>query len=469
MTPLDFFYVIFSFIQNQCNRCRRKTHLTEHVQKSQTLIEDITSSSIVPDEEKKPDIKVEDDIFTSVDFTKKCVYLNSGEINDLLTQNKSKLEIAKDIQDKVFYFSRLERFPVYGIRNVIRKELDAIFEQDNDELILAILNVLDWELSMPYYVKHFYRCNTLYYKLLSARPILQRIPIYYETLHEETGKFRCVYKDVKDFFLERGRDESESVNVRADCLDALVNFCSEIKQEANKAIEDMGQLYIENKEKTIYTNAQNVHSKGIQDSAIASLKNLASYHHPDANLDQIYELILVKLCDNIEKREKVIKSLKRIVMDSTKINALSISQILSIVWKEIERQRKHKEELENRLIEELYEADDTCTSGFFTRFINVLVGYSPLVKIEIYPEEDAEVKIVALIKNELNGMSTLDKERLTVEILDKDPDPSSFRNQLKSQTKKIIEENENIKELKETVGEEKLNEIIEKKLEAFFG
>jgi len=157
-------------------------------------------------------------------------------------------------------------------------------------------------------------------------------------------------------------------------------------------------------------------------------------------------LILVKLCDNIEKRKKVIKSLKRIVMDSTKINALSISQILSIVWKEIERQRKHKEELENRLIEELYEADDTCTSGFFTRFINVLVGYSPLVKIEIYPEEDAEVKIVALIKNELNGMSTLDKERLTVEILDKDPDPSSFRNQLKSQTKKIIEENNNIKE-----------------------
>ena len=66
-------------------------------------------------------------------------------------------------------------------------------------------------------------------------------------------------------------------------------------------------------------------------------------------------------------------------------------------------------------------------------------------------------------------MSTLEKERLTVEILDKDPDPSSFRNQLKSQTKKIIEENNNIKELKETVGEEKLNEIIEKKLDAFFG
>lgn len=467
MTPFDIFYLILSFVKNQCDRCRRKTR----IQTSETLIEDITTEEKqqVIEEEKKPEINVEDDIFTSVDFTKKCVYLNSEEINDLLAQNKSKLEIAKDIEEKVFYFSRLERFPVYGIRNVIRKELDTIFEEDNDELILAILNVLEWELSMPYYVKHFYRCKTLYYKLLSARPILQRIPIYYETLHEETGKFRCVYKDVKDFFLERGRDQSESVNVRADCLDALVNFCSDSKQEANKAIEDMGQLYTDNKEKTIYTNSQNIHSKGIQDSAIASLKNLASYYHPEANLDQIYELILVKLCDNIEKREKVIKSLKRIVMDSTKINALSISQILSIVWKEIERQRKYKEELENRLIEELYEADDTCTSGFFTRFINVLVGYSPLVKIQIYPEEDAEVKIVALIKNELNGMSTLEKERLTVEILDKDPDPSSFRNQLKSQTKKIIEENNNIKELKETVGEEKLNEIIEKKLDAFFG
>lgn len=464
MSPFEMFYSILSFIQSQFNRCRRiRTTQQQTIQKSQTLIEDLI------EEEKKPEITVEDDIFTSVDFTKKCVYFNSDEINGLLSQNKTKLEIAKDIQDKVFYFSRLERFPVYGIKNVIRKELDTIFEQDNDELILAVLNVLDWELSMPYYIKHFYKCTTLYYKLLSARPILQKVPIYYEFYHEQTKKFRCVYKDVKEFFLERGRDEIESINVRADCLDALLNFCSETKQEANKAIEEMGQLYIENKEKTIYTNSQNVHSKGIQDSAIASLKNLASYHHPDANLDQIYELILVKLCDNIEKREKVIKSLKRIVMDSTKINALSINQILSIVWKEIERQKKHKEELENRLIEELYEADDTCTSGFFTRFINVLVGYSPLVKIEIYPEEDAEVKIIGIIKNQLNGMSILEKERLTVEILDKDPDPNSFRNKLKSETKTIIQENKNIKELIETLGEEKLNGIIENKLDAFFG
>lgn len=473
------FVSMISFIKFLTSFCKRQqiSKITT-ISDINDVIEDITESNEnteekkenVEQKEEEKKVTVEDDIFTSVDFTKKCIYYNSSQISELLDQNKDKLELAKDINDKVFYFSRMERFPIYGIKKIIKKELDKIVESENhDELLLAILNALDWELTMPYYIDHFYRCNILYYKLISARPILQKIPIYYTTKHPITGQERCVYRDVKEFFLERGKDEKESVNIRADCLDALFSFCCETKEDVKKVIDDMGNLYTENKEQTIYTNAQNVHSKGIQITAIASLKNLAYYHSPDANLDELYVVILKKLCDNNEKRDKVIKALKRVLIDPTRINALSISQIISLVWKEIERQTKYRDELENRLIEELYEADETCSSGFFTRLINVLTGFSPLVKINIYPEEEAVVKITGFIKKKLSMLQTLDKERLILEITDCDPDPESFRNKLKSETREELNAFESLTELVEKVGEEKMKELIENKLDAFFG
>ena len=472
-----YIYAIFSVITEPCRRHKQVNQVKEEIKVSNTIdvIEDISplqeeesKQSESKEEEKK--ITVEDDIFTSVDFTKKCIYYNSSQISDLLEQNKDKIDVARDIQDKVFYFSRMERFPIYGIKNIIKKELDKIVEmENNDEVLLSILNVLDWEITMPYYVNHFYKCNILYYKLISARPILQKIPIYHTVDHPITGKNRCVYRDVKDFFLERSRDEKESVNIRADCLDALYMFCFETREEVKKIIDDMGNLYTENKEQTIYTNSQNVHSKGIQITAIASLKNLAYYHHPDSNLDELYLAILARLCDNEEKRDKVIKALKRIMIDPTRINALSISQIISIIWKEIQRQAKYKDELEKRLIEELYEADETCSSGFFTRLINVLCGFSPLVKINIYPDEEAVVKITGLIKKRLGELEPLDKERLIMEISESDSDPEAFKNKLKSEMSEILNIHESLNELKETLGEEKMKELIQGKLDSFFG
>lgn len=472
-----YLFAVFSAITEPCRRRRQVIEVSKTIDviedipsEPQTEIDETSTQQIEEPKQEEKKITVEDDIFTSVDFTKKCIYYNSSQISDLLEQNKDKIDVAKDIQDKVFYFSRMERFPIYGIKNMIRKELDKIVEmEDNDEILLSILNVLDWEITMPYYINHFYKCNILYYKLISARPILQKIPIYYTTEHPITKQNRCVYKDVKDFFLERGKDESESVNVRADCLDALYSFCSETREEVKKIIDDMGNLYTENKEQTIYTNAQNVHSKGIQITAIASLKNLAYYHHPDSNLDELYLAILARLCDDNEKRDKVIKALKRIMIDPTRINALSISQIISIIWKEIQRQAKYKDELERRLIEELYEADETCSSGFFTRLINVLCGFSPLVKINIYPDEEATVKITGFIKKRLSTLEPLDKERLIMEISESESDPDSFKNKLKTEMREFLTENESLKELTESVGAEKMKELIENKLDAFFG
>jgi hypothetical protein len=470
----------FSFLAFITSFCKKKE---QHVIKSDTLghvdlspsssalktteINDIEVEKSEKKEEKQ--VEVEDDIFTSVDFTKKVIYLNSQQISDLLVSNQDKLSAAKEIQDKVFYFSRMERFPIYGIKKRIVKELENVYDNESDEVLLQILNVLEFEITKDFYIRHFYRCKELYYKLISARVLLERLNLY-ETYYI-FEQHRCVYKDIENFFLQRGKDANESVNIRADCLDALLMYAYEmrIKKDVQAEIDKMGNLYTENRDQTIYTNSQNVHSKGIQRTAIASLKNLSFMHHPESNLDELYQLIILKLSDDSQKRDKVMKSLKRILIDPSRINGLNISQILSIVWKEIQRQVKYKAELESRLIEELYEADDTCTSGFFTRILNVLSGFSPLVKISISSEEDAVVKITNIIKKHVSKLSSIDKERLTLEILDTDPDPSSFRLTLKEEVREIIQNEESLRELKEEIKSEKWNEIVQEKLDNYFG
>lgn len=470
---------ILSVILNLCRRSNssessiieniQSSHNTSHDNKSNySQLSDLAESkeSTIMQEKK---IEVEDDIFTSVDFTKKVIYYNSDQISDLLKSNSDKLSAAKEIQDKVFYFSRMERFPIYGIKKRIVKELETIYDNESDEILLQILNVLDFEITKDFYIRHFYRCKELYYKLLSARVLMERVNIYETYIINE--KHRCVYKDIEKFFFERARDTNESVNIRADCLDALLMYCYDIniRKEVQAEIDKMGNLYTDNKEQTIYTNSQNVHSKGIQRTAIASLKNLSFMHHAESNLDELYQVIILKLTDNSEKRDKVMKSLKRILLDPSRINGLNVAQILSIVWKEIQRQAKHKAELENRLIEELYEADDTCTSGFFTRLLNVLCGYSPLVKIAISAEEDAVVKMTGICKKRISQLDPVEKERLTLEVIDQDPDPSSFRVVLKNDVRELIENDDNLKELKNEIGEEKWKEILEQKLEHYFG
>jgi hypothetical protein len=94
----------------------------------------------------------------------------------------------------------------------------------------------------------------------------------------------------------------------------------------------------------------------------------------------------------------------------------------------------------------LYDADETCSSGYFTRLINVLSGYSPHVKIGITIEEELIARVTQAIKNHINTLDFIEKERLSLEIMEEDNDPNSFRNNLRSRTYEDIWKNIILKE-----------------------
>jgi hypothetical protein len=382
---------------------------------------------------------------------------------------KSNFFNSSSLQEKIFYFSKVQTFQLRKIDKIIKEELEKLFEQETEEVFLSILKNVDWGISKDFYIKHFYNSKLLYYKVISARPLFQKV--FYDDLYTFKDKVRNVYNDTLNFLFSRAEDDNESINIRADCLDIILTYGRKLeKEKAEQMIKDLGQLYVENKERTIYTNSQNVHTDGVQKTAISSLINLATYHRPTENIDAIYEMVLNKLVDEEDKREKVIKSIKRIIIDPTLFQGFNISQILSIIWQEIERLVKHKNELEIRLIEELYESDETCSSGYFTRLINVLMGFSPHVKIGITLEEELIARVVQYIKKFINKLDFLEKERLSLEIMEKDDDPNSFRNTLKRDTKTHIWEELITKEnYTEKLKEEHIQEMIDIKLNDFFG
>jgi len=426
------------------------------------------TSQIIEDQFGEEEEKKTDEPFDDVDKSAKKMYFNRDEILGMFNTSIENFAKSITLQDKVYYFTQMSNFQIRKMDKIIKEELTKLSETETDEVFLSVLKNVDWSISKDFYIKHFYKCKLLYYKLISAKPIFQKI--FYDDTFEYKGKLRIVYDDAIMFLLGRAKDENESINIRAECLDTILMYGRKKEREdADDMIRELGQLYTDNKERTIYTNSQNVHSYGVQKTAISSLLNLATYHRPCENIDKIYEMILNKLVVEEDKREKVIKALKRIIMDPTLFQGFNISQVLSIVWQEIERLSKHKDELEKRLIEELYDSDETCSSGYFTRIINVLSGFSVHVKIGISKEEEFISRVVQYIKNSISKLESLDKERLSLEIVDEDPDPNSFRVKLKMRVCDEIWNNIVIPNYIDTMKEEHMKEVVNMKLTEFFG
>ena len=464
---INLFWYLFDYIGKF-----RPTYLSK-----KTLLNDLDVDYMPPrfveeekkEEEEQNEEKKEDDLMEGVDSTVKQVYFNKDEIVSMFNESKKNFSSSSTLHEKIYYFSKLTTFQFRKMDKIIKEELDKLWETETEEVFLSILKQVDWSISRDYYIKHFYNSKLLYYKVISARPLFQKV--FYDDVYKHKEKERNVYNDTLKFLFARASDENESINIRADCLDTIVTYGRKHEQEkADDMIRELGQLYVDNKERTIYTNSQNVHTKGIQKTAISSLKNLATYHRPNENVDAIYEMILNKLMDQEEKREKVIKSLKRILIDPTLFQGFNVSQILSIIWQEIERLAYCKDDLENRLIEELYDADETCSSGYFTRLINVLSGYSPHVKIGITIEEELIARVTNSIKTHINALDFLDKERLALEMMEEDKDPNSFRNKLRARTFEDIWNNIILADnYTEKIKEEHIREMVYIRLKSFFG
>ena len=220
----------------------------------------------------------------------------------------------------------------------------------------------------------------------------------YRILASQLLLLHCEITDIEKTHIEKtimdfAQDSELDYNLRADASDLLLQLGSEHnKKIASDIIIMLGRQGGTNK--TIYDNAQNVHIKEIEDSVLKGIEFISGIDIKRVSNDvdspvidyfyvrkQIIDILKEMETQLDEKEYKKIDdniniSMNRIFMDRAiygKYN-LSLNLILLRIWTYISS-HKFREEMKKRLIEELVDMANICSSGFASKLINVISGF----------------------------------------------------------------------------------------------
>ena len=237
------------------------------------------------------------------------------------------------------------------------------------------------------------RENPITYKILGCQYILTTYPTDLDNTQICENRLLS--------FLD---DYTLDYNVRADGCDVLLRYGSEEnKKKATMVLENLaldGKLEV----RTVYDNAQNVHTKAIEESVDEILKELVHRVETKMTNEKLYEEILEYLektnNSNIDK-DDVNYSLKRIEVDNAKYGRtqLRLISVLNKVWCYI-KTHEYSDELKNRLLEELNDTVGLCSSGYVSRIVNTLSGLTDL-SIRISYEDQIVANMGAKLNNKI--------------------------------------------------------------------
>lgn len=254
------------------------------------------------------------------------------------------------------------------------------------------------KIKIPYDEEFVYGLQTSFFsnkengireRLLSAQHLLG-ISEELSTIQEKT--------DISTELLEIAKNGTYDENTRADAADIVLTRSSNDEHiaEARKIIADIGYSGVSGKStslmdrvKTLYNNSQNIHDETIAESVgkfiekmVRDTKTKTRPFHEVQN--EVVELIKTKDLTS-QQRHNAYKALNRVSIDVATFTSyrVTISDIFVRVWFRINKEEDptNRALLENRLIEELIEMGDTCSSGHGGRFVNVLSAVDSDIKI----------------------------------------------------------------------------------------
>ena len=322
-------------------------------------------------------------------------------------------------EDRIQAVRYMQRIPhIYRGENCIEALLSIISDDkypihdrytffSNNERIIK----LDYDLvnaGHRYIIDNFIPDNKnipLIYIILSAQFALTQFPVDTFDLDK-----------VQNYLINIAKNKDMEINYRAECADILDRTgYGEVRNIGKEVIKELGELYIKNQLKTIYTNSQNVHDDTINKQIIDTLRTLISTTKTTRNSDEIYNLIINKV-----RSEVLQKSFQRILIDTAKYEGLSMVDILLLVWEKIQTSEQ-KDILQTRLIDELSEMNETCSTGHLSRLLNVLSGFfNNIQPVKISYKEQLRANIFARYSSIMKTISKLEQEIILNEMITND-------------------------------------------------
>ena len=273
--------------------------------------------------------------------------------------------------------------------------------------------------------------NMTMYRILSGQYLLQNCFLDNE-----------LKDNIYNALLSFTQDEELDYNLRADAADTLLTLGNDkMKTLARDIIICLGRIGGNNR--TIFDNAQNVHTSHIEKSVIIildyiiiipilkineipidisyvekTLLDILNKQNICNNVcknnfsleENILENLLTKTKDehfcsdnckkNSEIKDRILLSINRIKLDRTIYRTSTLSDITVKVLSYI-HYHEFKDTLEKRLLEELDDMSGTCSSGFLSRLMNVLSGFDEKFSLSISWED----QIIANFTGRLNYMA----------------------------------------------------------------
>nr|QBK86504.1 MAG: uncharacterized protein LCMAC102_02990 [Marseillevirus LCMAC102] len=203
--------------------------------------------------------------------------------------------------------------------------------------------------------------------------------------------------DICNILIEIAQDKRLEDNIRADAADVVLRVCKgEQRKTARQIIVDLGFDAANRNKKTgslmdhahtIYNDSQNIHGFTDQiDRFIEKIITETNIHvKPYHEVTQAVSNIVRKLVTDKENMFKAHKALNRINIDTAKFtkHKVTLAEIFIHVWARIQNYTNEeiRVNLEERLVEELIDMGDTCSSGHSGRFVNILSTYDETLKI----------------------------------------------------------------------------------------
>ena len=336
-------------------------------------------------------------------------------LNNMFTEEDAEMSLLPTPVrvDAVLFLARSDQFKEnareYFCRIVLDTTIDSLYRY---RTIQSLERQIKTKESFLYYAKE--SCT----RFMRTEPTFTYRVIACQYLLEKCEPSADLVLEIETLLLTTAEDATLSDDVRADACDIILQYGSEkARENAQNALYILGGKDRSN----IFKNKQNVHVRSIEESVEKIVSELSTYH-PRSGVYYTFEkardniLIMISGESFKEIKKEAEGALIRISIDRAvygKSN-MTLTSTLAKIWTYIQ-DSEHRHELEKRLVEELVESNNKCSSGYVARLVNTLSGYDDKMSISISFED----QIISNLEGRLNrAISQLEDEYEIEHILE---------------------------------------------------
>ena len=249
------------------------------------------------------------------------------------------------------------------------------------------------------------------YNILLCQYILQTYTTYNGEDSSEIFVDQELYEKTQQKLLDIAGNTDSLYNTRADAADVLLSIGShKYKDSARDIILNMENDTPRGVQTTLYDSRQNVHR--MDRHAHEGFQQMMEFHSELSRDTPSFTHIkksIMGTCSGLPTidNKTVLLALKRISNDNLLVDdRYKLIYILGVLW-DIIQYSDQTESLTLRLIDELVDMSDTCTTGHLYRMVNVLSGFTlddPKTGDKVYfsVKIDWEDQIYAYFVNSIN-------------------------------------------------------------------